>query len=456
MDDLTTQSITTLVELIQRREASPVELVQAYLDRIEQINPQLNAIVTLAPDAIEKAREAEAAVVRGDALGSLHGIPLTVKDTIETKGLRTTSGSAMRADFIPKRDAGAVARLKAAGAIILGKTNTAEMAMDYTADNPVFGRTNNPHDPLLSPGGSSGGEAAAIATRMSPGGIGSDLAGSVRIPAHFCGIAGLKPTVGRVPGDGQFPPGIGPYSLGAAIGPMARSVGDLHLLFDPLAKDSSDKSLDQRRGLIKGWRVSWYVDDGVSPVTDETKQAVEAAARALVDAGLIIEGTRPPGVERGHELWLKLFSRASVVQLQNVYAGHEEKAGEFVRWRLATADNDPAPKLDDYINSWLERDRLRAKLVRWMDQTPLILAPVGATPALPHDTHKVKVGDQTLSTFRAFSYSQTYNVFDLPAVVIPVGKSAEGLPIGVQIIGRPFDEENVLAAAAIIEVAMAG
>jgi Asp-tRNA(Asn)/Glu-tRNA(Gln) amidotransferase A subunit family amidase len=455
MSEITAKSITRLAELIRTREASPVEVVQAYLDRIDQINPQLNAIVTLASDVMDKAREAEAAVVRGDALGPLHGIPLTVKDTIATKGLRTTSGSAMRAGFIPERDAEAVARLKAAGAIILGKTNTAEMAMDYTADNLVFGRTNNPHDPSLTPGGSSGGEAAAIATRMSPGGIGSDLAGSIRIPSHFCGIAGLKPTVGRVPGDGQFPPGFGPYSLGSVIGPMARSIPDLRLLFNALTKDFSDKSLEHRRGLIKGWRVSSYVDDGVSPVTEETKQAVEAAADALAGAGLIIEETRPPGVERGHDLWLKLFSRASVIQLRSVYAGHEEKAGDFVRWRLATADNDPPSTLDDYISSWLERDRLRATLVDWMDQTPLILAPVGATPAFLHDTHKVKVGDQTLSTFRAFSYSQTYNVFDLPAVVIPVGRSAAGLPIGVQFIGRPFDEENVLAAAAIIEEALA-
>jgi Asp-tRNA(Asn)/Glu-tRNA(Gln) amidotransferase A subunit family amidase len=456
MTDLNSNSISTLAELIRTREASPVEVVQAFLDRIERINPQLNAIVTLAPDAIEKAREAEAAVVRGDVLGPLHGIPVTIKDTIETKGLRTTSGSAVRADYIPKRDAGAVARLKAAGAIILGKTNTAEMAMDYTTDNPVFGRAVNPYDSLVITGGSSGGEAAAIATLMSPGGIGSDLAGSIRIPSHFCGIAGLKPTVGRVPGDGQFPPGIGPYSLGSVIGPMARSAGDLRLLFHALAnvQDSSGKSLEQARGLVKGCRVSWYVDDGVSPVTDATKEAVEAAAQALAHAGLSPEETRPPGVERGHDLWLKLFSRASVVLLRNVYAGQEEKAGEFVRWRLATADNDAAPTLDDYINSWLERDRLRATLVDWMDQTPLILAPVGATPALPHDTHKVNVGDQALSTFRAFSYSQTYNVFDLPVVVIPVGKSAEGLPIGVQIIGRPFDEENVLAAAAIIEEAL--
>ncbi len=219
---------------------------------------------------------------------------------------------------------------------------------------------------------------------------------------------------------------------------------------------SSVNAFEKRRGLMKGWRVVWYVDDGIAPVTEETRQAVEAAARALADAGLITEQSRPPAVERGHDLWLKLFSRASVVQLRNVYGGHEEKAGEFIRWRLATADDHPAPTLDDYISSWLERDRLRTELITWMDQTPLILAPVGATPAFPHDAHKVKVGEETLSTFRAFSYAQTFNVFDLPAVVIPAGRSAEGLPIGVQIIGRPFEEETVLAAAAIIEEALGG
>jgi Asp-tRNA(Asn)/Glu-tRNA(Gln) amidotransferase A subunit family amidase len=457
MDEITSQSATTLAQRIRGREVSPVEVVEAHLRRIDQLNPSLNAVVTLAPDAVEKAKEAEAAVIRGDAVGLLHGVPLTVKDTIETKGLRTTSGSAMRAEFIPEHDAPSVERLKAAGAIILGKTNTAEMAMDYTTDNPVFGRASNPHNPLLTTGGSSGGEAAAIAAGLSPGGIGSDLAGSVRIPSHFCGIAGLKPTVGRVPGGGQFPPSTGPYSLGAVIGPMARSVSDLHLLFNALAgveTSSWAKEFERRRVLMKGWRVSWYVDDGVSPVTEETRRAVKTAAAALADAGLIIEETRPPGIQHGHDLWLKLFSRASVVQLRNVYADHEEKAGEFVRWRLATADQNLPPTIDDYISSWLERDRLRMELIDWMDQTPLILAPVGATPALPHDTLKVEVGGQTLSTFRAFSYSQAFNVFDLPVVVIPVGRSAEGLPIGVQIIGQPFEEETVLAAAAIIEEAL--
>lgn len=461
---ITAKSIGELAEIIRTEAISPVDVMNAFLQGIEKLNPKINAVVTLATDAMEKAREAEAAVTRGDALGPLHGVPVTIKDTIETAGLRTTSGSVMRAEFLPERDAPAVSRLKAAGAIVLGKTNAAEMAMDYTADNPVFGRTNNPYNLSLTPGGSSGGEGAAIASCLSAGGIGSDLAGSIRIPAHFCGIAGLKPTVGRVPGAGQFPPSIGPYSLGAAIGPMARSVSDLQLLFEVLAGmetsapsgDKTRKLLESRRTSMGGWRVACYADDGVSPVSEETQNALETAARALADAGLIIVRTRPPGIERGHDLWLEIFSRASVVQLRNVYDGHQEKAGDFVRWRLATADDTPLPSLDDYINSWLERDRLRASLVEWMEATPLILAPVGATPAYPHDTHKVTVGDRTLNTFRAFSYSQTFNVFDLPVVVVPAGKSSEGVPIGVQIIGRPFAEETVLAAAAIIEEATGG
>ena len=452
MTNPTQESISALAKSIRKGAVSPVEVLQAHLDRVDQINPKLNAIVTPARDAMEKAREAEAAVGRGDEVGPLHGVPLTVKDTIETAGLRTTSGSLLRAEFVPASDAPAVARLKAAGAIILGKTNTAEMAMDYNTENPVFGPANNPHDTMRTTGGSSGGEAAAIASCLSPGGIGSDLAGSIRIPAHFCGVAGLKPTVGRVPGELQFPPSTGPYSLGATIGPIARSVSDLQLLFNVLA------GVDTRAvsASLSGLRVAFYTDDGVAPVTKETRQAVEAAARALADAGLIVDQTRPPGVERGHELWLKLFSRASVVELRNVYKGNEDKGGEFVRWRLATADQTLAPSLDDYINSWLERDRLRSVLLEWMEHTPLIVAPVGATPAYKHGTHKVTVGEQTVSTFRAFSYSQTFNVFDLPAAVVPAGRSEEGLPIGVQIIGRPFAEDMVLAAAAIIEEALGG
>ncbi|HKZ78406.1 MAG TPA: amidase [Pyrinomonadaceae bacterium] len=456
MSELIFQTATCIAKLIRERAVSPLEVLEAHLRRIDEFNPKLNALVTLVPDAFEKAEKAEAALVAGHGTGPLCGLPFTVKDTIETGSLRTTSGCPARKHFVPNSDAPAVARLKAAGAIILGKTNPAEMAMDYTADNPVFGRTNNPYDLRRSPGGSSGGEAAAIAACLSPCGLGSDLAGSIRIPAHFCGIAGLKPSTGRVPGEGQFPPSIGPYSLGAVIGPMGRCIEDLQLLFRVLTgSDSSGGSGDNRKR-IQGWRVAWYAEDGVAPVTEETRQAVAAAAGALVEAGLIVEERLPPAIGRGHELWLKIFSRASVVQLREVYAGHETEAGSFVRWRLETADDGLVPGLDEYISAWMERDRLRMSLLNWMRDVPLLVAPVGATPAVPHDVHKVTVGGQTINEFRAFSYSQAFNTFDLPAVCVPASKTAEGLPIGVQIVGRPFAEEFVLAAAGIVEKALGG
>jgi Asp-tRNA(Asn)/Glu-tRNA(Gln) amidotransferase A subunit family amidase len=431
--DLCEQSLTKLAELIRKGEVSAAEVVEAHLEQIERLNPALNAIVTLAPD------------LSTNVDGPLAGVPVTVKDTIETAGIRTTSGSRLRVDYIPERDAPAVARLKAAGAVILGKTNAAEMAMDYTADNPVFGRTVHPLDATLTPGGSSGGEAVAIATHMSAGGLGSDLAGSLRIPAHFCGIAALKPGCGRVPGEGQFPPSSGPYGLGAVIGPMARTVADLRLLFGVL---SGERLVNTD---LRGSRFAWYADDGVVPVTEETAQAVRNAAVALMDAGLIGEERRPPHVERGNELWLKLFSRASVVQLRQAYAGREDEGGSFVSWRLRTADDTPPPTLDEYIANWMERDRVREELLRWMETTPLILAPVGAVPAYEHDTLKVTVRGTTIGTFRAFSYAQTFNVFDLPVATVPAGHSREGLPIGVQIVGRPFAEEMVLGAAEIVE-----
>ena len=462
LEELTNLSASELVRLMIGKEASPVEVAQAHLERIEKLNPALNAIVTIAPDVLDQARQAEASLMSGEPPGPLHGLPITIKDTIETAGLRSTSGSMVRSEFVPRVDAPSVARLRLGGAIILGKTNAAEMAMDYTADNPVFGRTNNPHDTSRTPGGSSGGEAAAITTCMSAGGLGSDLAGSIRIPAHFCGISGLKPTTGTVPGAGQFPPSIGPYSLGAAIGPMARRVQDLQLILSALretkvsATSLAAGSLLNRSAVLRGYRVAWYTDDDVAPVTEETRHAVAKAAGALNDAGLISEQRRAPGLERGYELWLKLFSRASVVQLRNVYTGREQEGGDFVRWRLATADDTPTPTLDEYISAWMERDRLRQALDRWMGDIPLLVAPVGASPALKHGALKVTVGATTLSAFRAFSYSQAFNVFDLPSVSVPAGVSADGLPIGVQIVGRPLQEETVLVAAAIVEEALGG
>ncbi|MGB7924308.1 MAG: amidase [Pyrinomonadaceae bacterium] len=456
---LTRYTATRLAELIRGREVSPVEVVEAHLRRIEELNPHLNAVVTLAPDAISRARSMEAAIMRGDLVGALHGVPFTVKDTIETQGVRTTSGSLMRAAYVPLEDAPSVARLKAAGAIMIGKTNVSEMAMNYDADNPVFGRTNNPHDTARTPGGSSGGCAAAISACLSPASLGSDMTGSVRVPAHFCGICSLKPTTGRIAASGHLPLTTGPFSLAASLGPMARSVEDLALFYGALAgRDAAGPApaLASRIERLRGWRVAWYTDDGVTPVTAETRRAVEAAARSLEEAGLLSDEQRPPGVERAPGLWPALFARASALQLREVYKGHEEKAGDFVRAMLANAERAQPPTLDEFIEAWMERDRLRAALLEWMKVWPLVVAPVGAAPAFEHGSRKVRVGDQTLSVFRAFSYSQTYNVFGLPVACVPAGNSMEGLPIGIQIIGRPFDEESVLAAALIVERSLGG
>jgi Asp-tRNA(Asn)/Glu-tRNA(Gln) amidotransferase A subunit family amidase len=451
-DDLTHKSATELVALIRSRVVSPVEVAEAHLKRIEDVNPSLNAIVTIADDVIDRAREAEDAINKGREVGPLHGLPITIKDTIETKGLRTTSGTRLRRDYVPDRDATVVARLKAAGAIVLGKTNVPEMAIPYECDNPIFKRTNNPRDATKTPGGSSGGEAAAIAAHMSPAGVGSDLSGSIRVPAHFCGIAGLKPTTGRIPIDGHVPEVIGPMTLGACIGPMARSVDDVAFLYRVMTaqKKPVGNPGDQRGA------VTFYVHDGVAPVTEETEAAVRAAVEKLIDAGYDVREEQPPALGDGSRLWVELFSRVSAEQLRDFYRGREDEAGPLVasiihRNAEDSSFEEKVENAERLAKAVVEREHLRENLLRWMKDTPLIIAPVGSVPAFPHGAKRVEVRGESISVFRAFSYSQTFNVFGLPAVAVPVCRTTEGLPIGVQVIGRPFAEEEVLAAARIIE-----
>lgn len=431
-----------------------MEVVAAHLNQVERLNPGLNAVVTLAPDSLEQARRADACLQRGDATGSLHGLPLTIKDTIATAGLTTTSGSRLRANYLPIEDAAVVSRLKAAGAIILGKTNTPEMAIPYETDNPVFGRTNNPYDLAFTPGGSSGGEAAAIAACLSPGGLGSDLSGSIRVPAHFCGIVGLRPTSIRIPMQGHIPAAHGPLAFGACIGPMARRVEDVALLFKVLTDDKLTKQFDERSDKVM--RVGWYDYDGVAPVTSEIKQGVRAAIEALRLAGVESTNERPPGVESGSRLWIDLFSRAAAKDLRDFYSGSENLAGPQVQ-RVLEPMKMPEPEDVQRLQHALkERNHLREELLSWMKTTPLIVAPVGATAAFPHETQRLDIEGESVSVFRAFSYSQTVNVFDLPSVVVRAGQTTEGLPIGIQIIGPPFQEDLILAAARIVEKTTGG
>lgn len=455
VEDLLSKSLPEVAFLITSRAISSVDLVETYLNRIEEVNSPLNAIVAVAPDVLESARLCDSELERGHIIGPLHGIPITIKDTIATKGICTTSGSRLRADYVPQHDAPVITRLKAAGAIIVGKTNVPEMAIPYETDNPVFGRTNNPHDVSRTPGGSSGGEAAAIAARLSPAGIGSDLAGSIRVPAHFCGIAGLKPTSGSVPMEGHLPLASGTLSLGASIGPMARRVADLALLFSVIADEPEARSFGEAVNELGTARVAWYADDEVAPVTEDVANAVRRAASILSEAGLNIVEERPPSISHGPRLWVELFSRVANEQIQSFYRGREQEAGPLVSALLqslheATLEEN-ANAGEALAKAVLERERLREELLRWMRQTPLTVAPVSATPAFTHGAARVDVNGESISVFRSCSYSQTVNVFGLPAAVVPVARTTDGLPIGVQVIGRPHSERDVLAAAAIIE-----
>lgn len=462
-EDLTSKSITELAQQVRSRTITATGIAEAYLERIQQINPKLNAIVTVAPDLLEQAQLADKRLSNGIPPGPLHGVPITIKDTIDTQGLLTTYGSSLFAGNCPTKDAAVVERLRKAGAIILGKTNTPEMAIPYECDNQLFGPTNNPHDLNRTAGGSSGGEAAAIAAHLSPGGIGSDLSGSIRAPAHFCGIAGLKPTTGLLPMDGHVPESVGTMALGACIGPMAREVVDLSLLLNvmagtPAAATSRNEFAERARVMLREVQVAFYIHDGVAPVTSEIEAAVKTAGEILSAAGLQVREERPPAVSHGSRLWVELFSQAATEQLREVYRGREAEAGPkvatFLRQQPGQTMQDKIEIAERTAHAVVEREHLREQLLGWMKSTPIILAPVGSVPAFTHGSERVSVGEESISVFRAFSYSQTFNVFGLPAASVPVGWSVEGLPIGVQIIGRPFEEDMVLAAAALIEEAV--
>jgi amidase len=467
MSDLNFHSASKLAKMIREKDVSPVEVVEAHIRRIEEVNPKLNAYVTTTfESAREAAQQAERQVMSGDSLGLLHGVPISIKDTIDTAGVRTVAGTQLRESFVPETDAPVVTKLKREGAIILGKTNVPELAMDYRSVNPVFGCTNNPWNLECVPGGSSGGEAAAIAAGCSAAGVGSDLGGSIRVPSHFCGTVGLKPTPGRIPGSGHFPPSLGPFAVGASLGPIARRVEDLALMLKALAGfDPSDPAsvplpfrahasdADQARGRFR--RVMFYTNDGITPVTAATKETVERAAQALAGLGYEVEERKPVGLEQAFDLWYVWLGVAGVTGLLKMYEGREELMGPLMVG-LKRITESQTFTLDEYLSAWIGRDLLRISVVNEMMDCPLILAPIVAAPAFRHDTHEFAIEGQPIEYLKMFSYAQAYNLLGLPAVAVPCGRSPEGMPIGLQVVGRPFMEEDVLVTAALLEEALGG
>ncbi|HXM62025.1 MAG TPA: amidase [Terriglobales bacterium] len=459
MSELTFLPAVVMAEQIRKSALSPVELVEAHLARIEKLNPKLNAFVHLdAEGARRQARAAEEAVTRHEKLGPLHGVPISIKSSIEVTGLRCESGTKLRAGFVAAQDAPLVSRLRQAGAIILGTTNAPELLMAWETDNLLYGRTNNPWDLSRTPGGSSGGEAAAIAAGCSAGGVGSDGGGSIRVPAHFSGICGLKPTPGRIPATGHFPTSVGPFALLGVVGPMARTVADLKVLFevmqgpdhgDPSAAPVSVRWRD--RDDLKKLRIGYFEDDGHTPVTAETRAAVRAAAAALEQAGFKVEPFRPDGLEQARQLWWQFFGIAGGMLLQPMTKGKEAHLSPILKQHLSRVAAEPSHTGQTLLDTWIMRDALRMEVFSQMREYPVLLCPVASVPAFRHGERSWNVDGQTVEYLDAWSYTEWFNLLGTAAAVIPFGRSNEGLPIGVQIVARPWEEELVLAVAAELE-----
>jgi Asp-tRNA(Asn)/Glu-tRNA(Gln) amidotransferase A subunit family amidase len=417
-----------MVSMVRDGVVSPLELVDAHLRQIEKRNPSINAFVTVLAEA---ARDTARALERGGARGLLHGVPVTVKDSFDMAGLATRVGSVERPVTPAPRDATVVARLRAAGAIVLGRTNTPEMLKRYDTDNAITGRTNNPWDVERTPGGSSGGEAAAIAAMCSAGGVASDGGGSIRMPAHFCGIAGLKPTPGRIPGTGHTPSLGYPAGLVTVVGPMARTAADLRLLFSVLSgydgQDAFSVPAPLREPVSGVVRIGvWEQFYGV-PVDPEIRAAVRMAAGLARDLGFPVDEFEPRGLERAPNLWNFFFN-------QWLDAGKELTA-ETALLNLAA------------------RAAMRAALLRQMEDVPAILLPAFGIAAFRHGESRWQVEGKEIGLFQAGMPAVIANVLGLPAVVIPMAISSAGVPIGVQLMGRPFEDELLLGIAIRLEQA---
>jgi Asp-tRNA(Asn)/Glu-tRNA(Gln) amidotransferase A subunit family amidase len=451
-------TIAEIVKGICQKKFSPVEVVEAHLGRITELQPKLNAFVHLDVEGARKAaRTAETVVMREEEVGPLHGLAVTVKSCIDVTGWPAPAGSLLRKDYVARTDAPLVARLRAAGAIVLGNTNTPEYLMAYETDNLLSGKTSNPWDLARSSGGSSGGEATAIAAGCSAGGVGSDGGGSVRVPAHFCGICGLKPTPGRIPATGHFPPGGGAFGWIGVVGPMARTVADVRSLFEVMAGPDAGDSLAAPVPIrkvgekqLQGLRVGILESDALGVATAETKAAVERAGKILSEQGFVVEIKRLTGLERAIELWWYFFGPVIGHLIRQGAAGQESAMSPMLKEFVELATAERKMDFDEFLHACGERDQLRGEILRQMQDVTILLSPVSTGPAFKHGEGNWRGGERECYR-ETMRYSQWLNLAGFPGLAVPIGMSRDGLPIGVQVIGRPFKEETILAVAEAIE-----
>jgi amidase len=476
MTDLTFVPAHQLAQMIRDRQVSAVEVLDAYLAQIAKHNSKLNAICTLDEEnARTRAKQADEALARGEIWGALHGVPVTIKDIFETAGLRTTAGYIPLKDYIPQQDATVVARLRSAGAVIMGKTNMAELAGDFQSTNSLFPRANNPWNLDYTPGGSSGGSAAAVAAGLSPLDLGNDIAGSVRQPAHFCGVYGLKPTDRRISTAGQIPevPGMSVcIRQMMTVGCFARSIEDLQLCFSLIAgtddrrPDVPPVPLDIPAGKsLQTLKIAWIDQWAEVPVAAEIRSAMQAVRQMLVQANVQVEYWRPKDFDLSQILYL--YGRLAAYI--NVYAQPIDRYNvrrSFIQiFRTATQGDRSLRKLGDfsrllpellnpslkgYFEALTERDRFTAQFDAAFDDWDVWLTPVAATPAFSHCPAWSAVDIDGILYPHAVAngaYTMPFNLSGHPAVVIPIGYTRNGLPIGLQIVGKRWREMELLEIA---------
>src|SRR5260370_9834861 len=385
-------SLAEITQEIRSKKISPVEIIELHLRRIEALQPKLNAFVHLDPEgAREQARVAESLVLRGAQLGPLHGVPLTIKSCIDVAGWPCPAGSLLRKTCVANLHAPLVSRWKAAGAIRLGNTNTPEFLMSYETDNLLTGKTSNPWNLAHSAGGSSGGEATAIAAGCSAGGGGSDGGGSIRVPAHFCGICGLKPTPGRIPATGHFPPGAGAFSWIGVVGPMARTIADVRLLFEVMAGPDPGDALSApvplrvyREDELRGMRIGILESDALGVATPETRPTVERPAKSLAIQAFSVELFAIHSLDRALDLSSFFFGPVIGNLIRESIAGQEHQVSPMLREYLACANSEGPITLERFMKACADRDLLHAELLRQMHDTPVLLSPCSSSPAFRH------------------------------------------------------------------------
>ncbi|MBI4589913.1 MAG: amidase [Candidatus Rokubacteria bacterium] len=457
VNDLCWLPATELVARIRRKELSPVELTETVLARIERVNPRVNAFCTIPHDlARQAAKIAEAAVLHGEPLGPLHGVPLSVKDLVFTRGIATTGGSRIFADFVPEEDAVAVERLKAAGAVIVGKTNTPEFGHKGVTDNPLFGVTRNPWRLDRTAGGSSGGAGAAVAAGLAPLALGTDGGGSIRIPASFCGIYGFKPSFGRIPNAPGFP-GWETFSV---LGPMTRTVRDAALMLDVLAgPDDRDRhSLPATAGSslaaceepIPGWSVAWSPDLGYARVDPEV-------ARISEDAAAVFEalGCRVETVATGWENPEEIFAVMAAAETCAAWGDRLPEWGDRMDPTLIRVlERGRAVTLTEYLKAAQRRREFWAHVQGFLSRFDLLLTPtVAVAPFGGGGFGPREIAGQGVTPLGWMPFTYPFNLTGQPAATVPAGFTADGLPVGLQIVGKRHADQAVLAASAAFEAA---